>query len=112
MVDSRRKGYRVESKIRKLFVDRGWIVIRSGASLGESDLTCLKDGVCVFLQIKSTSKKAYYYYGYSKDTLSGFPFYLIVDFGYGKIRALSPKKAVRPEDGVGVEDFIISLEKS
>lgn len=105
----KRKGYMVERKIRFFFEKNGWVVVRAGASLGESDLICLKDGKCVLLQIKSTKKKTLYYRGYMKPSLSGFPFFLVVDFGYGKIRALEPQEKVKPEDGEGLGNFLKNL---
>jgi Holliday junction resolvase len=51
VVDSRRKGYRVETKIRKMFEQAGWRVLRSGASLGEADLICFKNGSSIMLQV-------------------------------------------------------------
>lgn len=106
MVDSRRKGYRVESKIRKMFEKVGWRIVRSGASLGEADLICFKHGNCIMLQIKSTSKKKFYYKEYMEKMLEGFEFYLIVDFGYGKIRVMHPQKIVSPEDGTDLKHFL------
>ncbi len=106
MFSSQKKGYRVERKIRLIFEKNNWLVVRSGASLGESDLICFKKGKCVMLQIKSTRKKTFYYYGYMKRTLEGFPFYLVVDFGYGKIIILHPKKKTIPESGESLEVFL------
>lgn len=106
MVDSRKKGYRTESKIRKLFEKHGWKIVRSGASLGEADLICLKNGKCLMLQIKSTSKKRFYFDEFMEKSLEGFPFYLVVDFGYSKIRIMPPQKIVTPEDGTDVKDFL------
>jgi hypothetical protein len=107
-MSSRQKGYRVERKIRILFESNGWHVIRSGASLGEADLICLKKGKCILLQVKSSRKKTYYYYEYSKKMLNGFPFYLVVDFGYGKTRILHPKKVITPTDGEDLKKFLKS----
>ncbi len=95
----------VERKIRLHFQKKGWTVIRAGASLGEADLICLKNSSCVLFQIKSTSKKTFYYYGYEKDTFEGFPFFVVVDFGYNKIRVLPPKKVIHLNDGVPLESF-------
>lgn len=106
MIDSRKKGYRVESKIRKMFEKAGWRIVRSGASLGEADLLCFKNGTCLMLQIKSTSKKKFYYGEYMEKMLEGFEFYLVVDFGYGKIRVMHPKKIVTAADGVDVKEFL------
>jgi hypothetical protein len=100
------KGYRAERKVRILFESNGWIVIRAGASLGEADLICLKKGKCVLLQIKSTKKKTFYYYGWMKDRLEGFPYYLVVDFGYGKIRILKPEQKVNTGDGMNINEFL------
>jgi hypothetical protein len=100
------KGYRVERKIRIMFENKGWHVIRAGGSLGDADLICIKKGECVMLQIKSTKKKTFYYYEYMKPKLEGFPFYLVVDFGYGKVRALLPQKVVKPNDGMPIEELL------
>src|SRR3989338_10509901 len=102
----KRKGYMVERKIRIVFENRGWDVVRAGASLGEADLICLKEGQCILLQVKSTKKKTLYYDGYMKSSLAGFPFFLIVDFGYGKIRALKPQKKVKTDDGQDLNSFV------
>ncbi|MCW1293984.1 MAG: hypothetical protein QXJ12_01050, partial [Candidatus Parvarchaeota archaeon] len=91
-----KKGYRVERKIRLILSKYGWSVVRSGGSLGEYDLVAFKRRRCVFFQVKSTSKDTFYYYGYSKPSIFGFPFLLIVDFGYGNIRVLKPKKKIKP----------------
>ena len=100
------RGYRAERKIRLMFEAAGWKVVRSGASLGESDLICVRGGVCLMLQVKSTKKKKFYYYEYMQPRLEGFPFYLVVDFGYGKIRVLEPMKVVVPADGEPLKDFL------
>ena len=100
------RGYRVERKIRMMFEAAGWKVVRSGASLGESDLICVRGGKCAMLQVKSTKRKKFYYYEYMQPTLEGFPFYLVVDFGYGKIRVLEPGKIVSPTDGEDLKDFL------
>ncbi len=106
MVNSRKKGYRVEWKIRKILEARGWKVVRSGASLGEADLICFKNRKCLMLQIKSTAKKKFYFDEYMEKNLEGFPFYLIVDFGYGKIRVLHPQRVVSKDDGKDLHEFL------
>jgi Holliday junction resolvase len=106
---AKRKGYRVERSIRKKFEEKNWKVVRSGASLGQSDLICIKNKKCILLQIKSTKKKKFYYYDYSEKTLEGFPFYLVVDFGYGKIRVLHPQKNVSQNDGIDFENFLKNI---
>ena len=107
---NKQKGYRVERKIRTEMERNGWKVVRAGASLGEADLICIKNKKCVLLQIKSTKKKKFHYYDYSKKELQGFPFYLIVDFGYGRIRALHPKHGVKMNDGMSLEEFLREIE--
>jgi hypothetical protein len=102
------KGYRVERNIRIKFEKKGWIVVRSGGSFGEADLICFKKGKCIFLQIKSTRKDKLYYYGYMKRTLSGFPFFVVVDFGYGDIEVFKPLRVLEKGKGVRLEDFISS----
>ena len=106
MTQTKKKGYRVERKIRMMFEDRGWKVIRAGASLGEADLICIKKGESILLQVKSTKKKDFYFYEYMDEMLEGLPFYLVVDFGYGKIRILPPRKKVCAEDGTLLKDFL------
>jgi len=107
MVLSKKKGYRTERKIRLKFEERGWKVIRAGASLGEADLICLKRRKCILLQVKSTRDKTFYYYGYMGKRLEGFPFYLVVDFGYGKIRILPPKRRITEKDGKDLNEFLL-----
>ncbi|MBU5536950.1 MAG: hypothetical protein QXP82_01795 [Candidatus Aenigmatarchaeota archaeon] len=102
----KRKGYRIERKIRLIFQKFGWKVIRAGASLGDADLICLKNKKCLLLQIKSTRETTFYYYGYKKPTIEGFPFFLVVDFGYGKIRVLHPKKKISIHDGYSLKEFL------
>jgi Holliday junction resolvase len=106
MVFSKRKGYRVERKIRLVLEREGWKVVRAGASLGEADLICIKNGKCILLQIKSTKEKAFYYYDYMKDAIEGFPYFLVVDFGYGKIRILHPKRKVEMSEGSDFKEFL------
>jgi hypothetical protein len=103
---TKRKGYRVERKIRIKFEQAGWKVIRAGASLGDADLICIKKGKCILLQIKSSKKQALYYYGYMGKKLDGLPFYLVVDFGYGRIRILNPKHKVGMTEGLSLDDFL------
>lgn len=105
---TKRKGYRVERKIRILFQKSGWTVLRAGASLGEADLVCLKNKKCILLQVKSTNKKSFYYYGYSSSKFEGFPFFLIVDFGYNKIRILPPKSKILVSEGNPLGKFLQS----
>jgi Holliday junction resolvase len=106
MADSRAKGYRVERKIKILFEGRGWLVVRAGRSLGEADLLCLKGGKCILLQVKSTKKERFYYYGVTERTVAGFPFFLVVDFGYGDMRVLPPQPIVTASDGDDMNEFL------
>jgi len=105
------KGYRTERKIRLMFEKYGWKVIRAGASLGEADLVCIKAGKCILLQIKSTKKKVFYYYDYMGKKLEKLPFYLVVDFGYRKIRIIPPKRKVKITDGLNLYDFLKKKSK-
>ncbi len=100
------KGYRVERKVKLMFVADGWKVVRAGGSLGEYDLIAFKNGECVFLQIKSTKKDKFYYYGYMEDKYEGFPFRLVVDFGRGNVRITKPGKMLTASEGEGLEDFL------
>lgn len=106
MSNTKKKGYRTERKIKLLLEKYGWRVVRSGASLGESDLICIKSGKCLLLQVKSSKKGTFYYYGYKKNKIEGFPFYIIIDFGYGKIRILSPKEKININDGIDIIKFL------
>ena len=111
MVSPKSKGYRVERKIKIAFEKFGWKVVRAGASLGEADVVCVKDGKCIFLQIKSTKKKTFYYYDYMKKTLQGFPFFLVIDFGYNKIKILAPRSKATINNGVNIKDFLLKFKE-
>lgn len=106
MPHTKKRGYRVERKVRMMFERHGWKTIRAGASLGEADIVCIKKGKCILLQVKSTKGKKLYYYEYMKAKLEGLPFFIVVDFGYGKIRISSPKKTLGPKEGADLEKFL------
>ena len=107
MPKSKKKGYRVERKVRLFFEKYGWKVIRAGGSLGEADLVCFKGKKALFLQIKSTKKPVFYYYGLEMKKLEGFPFLLVVDFGYGNTKVIYPKSKIRNDEGTPLEDFLL-----
>ncbi len=105
-MNNKRKGYRVERKIKLMFAKKGWEVVRAGGSFGAYDLIAFKNGKCLFLQIKSTKKNTLYYNGYKKDSFEGFPFFLVVDFGRNNIRVTKPNEKIRIEDGLDIQNFI------
>jgi hypothetical protein len=41
-----------------------------------------------------------------KDTYEGFPFFLVVDFGYGNIRMMVPTNVVKDDSGIQIEDYL------
>jgi len=100
------KGYRVERKIKQNLEREGWIVVRAGGSFGKADLVCIKKGVGVFFQEKSTRKDKIYYKGYMGKMLEGFPFYVVVDFGYGDIEVFEPANVLEKGKGENFEEFI------
>ena len=106
MTHTKKRGYRIERKIRMMFERHGWKTIRAGASLGEADIVCIKKGKCILLQVKSTKGKKFYYYEYMKPTLGGLPFFIVVDFGYGKIRISKPKKTLNTTEGMDLKRFL------
>lgn len=106
-----KKGYKAEWKIKKIFEGYGWKVVRSGGSFGEADLICIKNGKCLFLQIKKTKKDVFYYYGYMKNKLEGFPFFVVVDFGYNNIRIVKPKNKIEKTDGENLFKFLEEFGK-
>ena len=106
MIRAKYKGYRTERKIRIILEKKGWRVIRSGGSLGEADLVCFKKGKVIFLQVKSTRKEKLYYQGYKGKELEGFPFYVVVDFGYGKIEVFKPEEILEKGKGKNFEEFL------
>jgi hypothetical protein len=106
------KGYRAERNVKINFVKNGWKVIRAGGSLGEYDIIAFKGGKCIFIQIKSTNRKKFYYYGYMDDQYEGFPFRLVVHFDRGKTVILSPQKIVSEEDGVALDDFLLKWDEN
>jgi len=102
---SKRKGYIAERRVREILRQHGWTTVRSGGSLGFADLVCLRNGVCMLIQVKSTRKSILYTRRIPTD-IQGFPLYVVVDFGYGNIRVFKPgDKAVR-EGGVLLSDFL------
>ncbi len=103
------KGYRSERKVRLLFEARGWEVVRAGGSLGYYDLIAFKDGKCAFLQIKSTKKNVFYYYGYKDEMFMGFPFFLVVDFGRGNIKVTKPVEKINESEGENLDIFLNKL---
>lgn len=112
MTIAKRKGYITERKIRKIFESFGWKVVRAGGSLGEADLVCLKDGNCILVQVKSSKDKVYYYYGYMEEKMEGFPFYIVVDFGYNKIKIFKPQKKLSIEKGEDLKTFLTIKTKT
>ncbi|MEM7821741.1 MAG: hypothetical protein QXX38_02955 [Candidatus Aenigmatarchaeota archaeon] len=102
----KKKGYRVERNVKLLFEKYGWKVIRAGGSLGKADLICIKNKKCILLQVKSTKKRIFYFYGDLKKEIEGFPIFLVVDFGYGNIKILKPKKKITQEVGIPIKKFL------
>ena len=110
MSSSKKKGYRVERKVRKIFEKNGWKVIRAGASLGEADLVCIKNKKCFLIQVKSTKKDKFYYYGELIKKIEGFPLYMVVDFGYGNIIISKPKRIIE-KNQLKLESFLQKFNK-
>ncbi len=108
-MSSKTKGYRIERKIKHLFEENAWKVVRAGGSLGEYDLIAFKNGRCLFMQIKSTSRNKLYYYGYTNDSYESFPFRLVVDFGRGTTRVLPPQRVVGKTDGLDIKEFLVGI---
>ncbi|MGC9058942.1 MAG: hypothetical protein ACP5H3_00840 [Candidatus Aenigmatarchaeota archaeon] len=106
MTKAKYKGYRVERKVRILLENKGWKVIRTAGSLGEADLVCFKNGKAIFLQVKSTRKEKLYYQGYMEKEFVGFPFFVVVDFGYGDIEVFEPAGILEKRKGKSLEIFI------
>lgn len=106
MVKPKKKGYKSEWKVRKIFEKFGWYVIRAGASLGVADLVCLKNGKCLLIQVKSTRKKLFYYNDYDKPEFEKFDFYVVVDFAYKGIIITKPKKKIVFEEEQKLENFL------
>ncbi len=106
-MNNKRKGYRVERKIRKILESKGWLVVRAGGSLGDFDLVAFNHGKAIFIQVKSTKKDKLYYHGYMKDKLMGIPFFVFVDFNRKGIYVFKPKKVLH--NGIRLEDFLNSF---
>jgi len=107
-----KRGYKTEWKIRNFFEKRGWLVVRSAGSIGISDLVCFKNGKCIFLQIKKSRNKKVYIYDkkYLVKNVAGFPYYIVVDFGYGKIKVFEPSRILEENNGEYLESFCERLE--
>jgi len=108
-MNSKLKGYLVERKVRKAFEAAGWMTIRSGGSQGPADLVCLKAGRCILIQVKATRRRSLRVEGLPLE-IQGFPLFLIVDFGYNRIKAFKPGDLVSRSRGMPLDSFINSLE--
>ena len=106
-----RKGYRFEYQIKKKLEKDGWLVVRSGRSLGIADLIAIKDRMVLFLQLKATKGKIFYYKGEMRDEIQGFPFRLVVRFDRRKTIVTEPKKKITPEDGIEFSRFLELVEQ-
>lgn len=102
------KGYLAERKIRKAFEKAGWATIRSGGSQGPADLVCLKNKTCILIQVKSTRRKTLRVE--LPSMIQGFPLFIIVDFGYNRVRVFKPGELISWRRGLGLEAFLRSLE--
>jgi len=55
-----RAGYNLEYRTKKLLLKNDWLVIRSPASKGETDVFATKNGENLFIQCKKTGKEKTY----------------------------------------------------
>jgi len=108
-LNSKLKGYLAERKIRKRFEEAGWVTIRSGGSQGPADLACLKNGRCILLQVKATRRRSLNIKGLPLE-VQGFPLFLVVDFGYNRVKVFKPGDLVTRSRGILLDSFINSLE--
>lgn len=108
---SKRKGYLAERKVRSIFHEHGWMTVRSGGSLGSADLVCLRNGKCILVQVKSTSKNTLYMNRIPTE-IQGFPLYVVVDFGYGNIRVFKPGEKATEDGGIPLSKFLKSIQNS
>lgn len=60
MYTNYRKGYELERRTKKLLKENDWLVIRSPASKGETDVFATKNGENLFIQCKKTGKEKTY----------------------------------------------------
>ena len=102
-----KKGYRLEYRVKKEFEKRGWLVVRSGRSLGVADLVVMNQGVTMLLQLKSTKRDVLYYDGHMHDNYKGFPFFVVANFAkFRKTVVAAPKKKITPSDGIPLKEFL------
>jgi hypothetical protein len=108
-MNSRFKGYLAERKIRKAFEAAGWTTIRSGGSYGAADIVALKNKTCILIQVKATRRRSLRVEGLPLE-IQGFPVYLVVDYGYNRVKVYRPGDHVSRSRGIPLDVFIRQLE--
>ncbi len=109
----KRRGTRSEYLVRDMFRKHGWVVVRSGGSLGPVDLVCMKDGVVRLVQVKSCKASSMYFKEDIPDKITGFQVLVIVNFGRGNIRVIPHhKRKASKRDGTLLGYYLGQVEKS
>lgn len=100
---AKRSGVQTERKVRKLFEEFGWRVVRSGGSLGAVDLVCFKGGKVLLVQVKRRAKRKTC--KSARVKIEGFDVHTVVDFGGGDFRIERSGSTVS-KDSSSLIDFL------
>jgi len=92
--------------VRDVFRKHGWVVIRSGGSLGPVDLVCIRDGSIMLVQVKSSKGSQIYLGEEIPEKLMGFQLLIVVNFGRGNIRVVPHKKKASVNEGTLLEYYL------
>jgi len=111
MKNPKAKGTKSEYKVRKIFENYGWFVIRSTGSFSPVDLVCIRDRKVILVQIKSSSKKIVYLKEEVPEEIEGIKTILVVDFGRHGLKVVKYNKKVKYSDGIELVEFIKRMNK-
>ncbi|MEM2920759.1 MAG: type II toxin-antitoxin system HicA family toxin [Candidatus Bathyarchaeia archaeon] len=104
---AKRSGFEAERKVKKLFEAFGWKVVRSGGSLGTTDLACFKSGKVLLVQVKRRTKRRRY--RSERIEIEGFEVHTVVDFGGGDFR-IDKSGEVISNKSMPLKEFLAKLE--
>ena len=108
----KRRGTRSEYLVRDIFKKHGWVVIRSGGSLGPIDLVCIKNGTVVLVQVKSSKASYFYLRDQIPEKIMGFQVLIVADFGRGNIRVIPHEKKASMQEGVLLNHYLAQIPGS
>ena len=113
------RGYRLEYRTMKLLEKKGWKVLRSPSSKGESDLIAFNKNAKLLVQCKTTVKDALYVYGLSPllklaeehDAVPVIAYSFVRTPVYGAVVAGDKFSAKKKEENEKLENLIDKITK-